>query len=161
MLLRLRLRRLPPPIRCVSGTALSDASPSASVSASGLAPVASAALVRRGFASDGMDAFLEFEREMALKRRKSQVRVCVYVCICVCVSEKERDGVCMAARTDEACGVWDGGWQPPRTSRPERLAPPQKPKDDECCKLDCPNCVMLVYQVDRFDAGRFGVHVSE
>jgi hypothetical protein len=27
------------------------------------------------------------------------------------------------------------------------LTPPVKPKDDECCHLDCPNCVLLVYQV--------------
>lgn len=54
-----------------------------------------------------MDAFMEFEREMALKRRKEN---------------------------------------------PEQFAPtgpltrPVKPKDDECCHLDCPNCVLLVYQ---------------
>ncbi|KAG7391859.1 hypothetical protein PHYPSEUDO_003065 [Phytophthora pseudosyringae] len=67
-------------------------------------------LQQRRFLSDGMDAFMEFEREMALKRRKENV------------------------------------------SAPERfvpvgpLTPPVKPKDDECCHLDCPNCVLLVYQ---------------
>ncbi|KAG2526488.1 hypothetical protein BBO99_00004097 [Phytophthora kernoviae] len=32
------------------------------------------------------------------------------------------------------------------TSSVGPLTPPEKPKDDECCHLDCPNCVLLVYQ---------------
>ncbi|KAL3661475.1 hypothetical protein V7S43_013674 [Phytophthora oleae] len=63
---------------------------------------------QRRFLSDGMDAFMEFEREMALKRRKEN---------------------------------------PDRFLAPVGpLTPPVKPKDDECCHLDCPNCVLLVYQ---------------
>lgn len=54
-----------------------------------------------------MDAFMEFEREMALKRRKEN---------------------------------------PDRFVPVGPLTPPVKPKDDECCHLDCPNCVLLVYQ---------------
>ncbi|EGZ16136.1 hypothetical protein PHYSODRAFT_506940 [Phytophthora sojae] len=54
-----------------------------------------------------MDAFMEFEREMALKRRKEN---------------------------------------PERFVPVGPLTPPVKPKDDECCHLDCPNCVLLVYQ---------------
>ncbi|OWZ21135.1 hypothetical protein PHMEG_0004349 [Phytophthora megakarya] len=54
-----------------------------------------------------MDAFMEFEREMALKRRKENPEQVVPV---------------------------------------GPLTPPVKPKDDECCHLDCPNCVLLVYQ---------------
>ncbi|GAB9467420.1 hypothetical protein Gpo141_00004765 [Globisporangium polare] len=56
-----------------------------------------------------MDAFMEFEREMAIKRMQSQP-------------------------------------QATRLKRAAPLSPPQKPKEDECCKLDCPNCVLLVYQ---------------
>eukprot|EP00644_Phytophthora_capsici_P016841 jgi/Phyca11/576784/estExt2_Genewise1.C_PHYCAscaffold_950077 len=63
---------------------------------------------QRRFLSDGMDAFMEFEREMALKRRKENPD------------------------------------QFPAPVGP--LTPPVKPKDDECCHLDCPNCVLLVYQ---------------
>ncbi|ETN04502.1 hypothetical protein PPTG_15144 [Phytophthora nicotianae INRA-310] len=62
---------------------------------------------QRRFLSDGMDAFMEFEREMALKRRKEN---------------------------------------PEQFAPSGPLTPPVKPKDDECCHLDCPNCVLLVYQ---------------
>ncbi|KAG2764769.1 hypothetical protein PC129_g1637 [Phytophthora cactorum] len=62
---------------------------------------------QRRFLSDGMDAFMEFEREMALKRRKEN---------------------------------------PEKFAPSGPLTPPVKPKDDECCHLDCPNCVLLVYQ---------------
>lgn len=31
------------------------------------------------------------------------------------------------------------------------LTPPIKPKDDECCHLECPNCVLLVYQEKLFE----------
>ncbi|TMW56681.1 hypothetical protein Poli38472_006691 [Pythium oligandrum] len=58
----------------------------------------------RAFSASGMDAFMEFEREMALKRRQTQ----------------------------------------PAPSVP--LEKPIPPKEDECCHLDCPNCVLLVYQ---------------
>lgn len=37
--------------------------------------------------------------------------------------------------------------QATRLKRAAPLSPPEKPKEDECCKLDCPNCVLLVYQV--------------
>lgn len=37
--------------------------------------------------------------------------------------------------------------QAARLKRAAPLSPPEKPKEDECCKLDCPNCVLLVYQV--------------
>ncbi|TYZ60050.1 hypothetical protein PybrP1_007241 [[Pythium] brassicae (nom. inval.)] len=70
---------------------------------------AAAAMGRRAFASHGMDAFMEFEREMALKKRLENP-------------------------------------PPSRRERRAPLSPPEKPKDDECCKLDCPNCVLLVYQ---------------
>ncbi|KAG7388274.1 hypothetical protein PHYBOEH_007911 [Phytophthora boehmeriae] len=60
-----------------------------------------------------MDAFMEFEREMALKRRKEN---------------------------------------PKQFKQPVGpLKPPEKPKDDECCHLDCPNCVLLVYQEKLLD----------
>ena len=28
-----------------------------------------------------------------------------------------------------------------------KLTPPIRPNDDECCGLNCPNCILLVYQV--------------
>ncbi|KAL4144367.1 hypothetical protein PRNP1_013500 [Phytophthora ramorum] len=65
------------------------------------------ALQQRRFLSDGMDAFMEFEREMALKRRKEN---------------------------------------PEQFAPVGPVTPPVKPEDDECCHLDCPNCVLLVYQ---------------
>lgn len=37
--------------------------------------------------------------------------------------------------------------QATRLKRAAPLSPPEKPKEDECCELDCPNCVLLVYQV--------------
>ncbi|KDO35481.1 hypothetical protein SPRG_00328 [Saprolegnia parasitica CBS 223.65] len=54
-----------------------------------------------------MDAFMEFERELAKKRRAEQ---------------------------------------PPQAPKTLRLEPPVKPQDDDCCNLNCPNCVLLVYQ---------------
>ncbi|CAH0490318.1 unnamed protein product [Peronospora farinosa] len=54
-----------------------------------------------------MDAFMDFEREMALKRQKAN---------------------------------------PEKFAPVGPLTPPVKPEDDECCHLDCPNCVLLVYQ---------------
>jgi hypothetical protein len=58
----------------------------------------------------GMNAFMEFEREMAKKRLQANIP---------------------SSQLD--------------LNMP--LEPPIKPKDDECCHLDCPNCVLLVYQV--------------
>ncbi|OQS05379.1 hypothetical protein THRCLA_02478 [Thraustotheca clavata] len=54
-----------------------------------------------------MDAFLEFERELA---RKKQAK------------------------------------KPLEAPKTFRLEPPIKPKDDECCNSNCPNCILLVYQ---------------
>ncbi|CAI5747171.1 unnamed protein product [Peronospora destructor] len=62
---------------------------------------------QRRFLVDGMDAFMDFEREMALKRRKAH---------------------------------------PEKFASVGPLTPPVEPDDDECCHLDCPNCVLLVYQ---------------
>ncbi|CAI5703059.1 unnamed protein product [Peronospora effusa] len=62
---------------------------------------------QRRFLVDSMDAFMDFEREMALKRQKAN---------------------------------------PEKFAPVGPLTPPVKPEDDECCHLDCPNCVLLVYQ---------------
>ncbi|CAH0476541.1 unnamed protein product [Peronospora belbahrii] len=62
-----------------------------------------------------MDAFMEFEREMARKRQQ-KMNASVY--------------------DDLPKTIAPGG----------RLTPPVKPDDDECCHLDCPNCVLVVYQ---------------
>ncbi|OQR97608.1 hypothetical protein ACHHYP_10209 [Achlya hypogyna] len=61
----------------------------------------------RGQCSLSMDAFMEFERELARKRRAEQ---------------------------------------PPQAPKTLRLQPPVKPADGDCCNLNCPNCVLLVYQ---------------
>uniref|UniRef100_M4BT80 Sulfite reductase [NADPH] flavoprotein alpha-component-like FAD-binding domain-containing protein n=1 Tax=Hyaloperonospora arabidopsidis (strain Emoy2) TaxID=559515 RepID=M4BT80_HYAAE len=63
----------------------------------------------RSFASDGMQAFLELERELARKRQRPDPKV-----------------------------VLTGP-----------LTPPDEPDEDECCHLDCPNCVHLIYQERR------------
>ncbi|EQC39366.1 hypothetical protein SDRG_03569 [Saprolegnia diclina VS20] len=54
-----------------------------------------------------MEAFMEFERELARKRRAEQ---------------------------------------PPQAPKTLRLQPPVQPQDGDCCNLNCPNCVLLVYQ---------------
>uniref|UniRef100_A0AAV1UG83 NADPH--hemoprotein reductase n=1 Tax=Peronospora matthiolae TaxID=2874970 RepID=A0AAV1UG83_9STRA len=60
----------------------------------------------RSFSSDGMQAFLELERELTRKRRQPD----------------------------------------PKVVSTGPLTPPDEPDEDECCHLDCPNCVHLIYQ---------------
>ncbi|KAF0697412.1 Aste57867_11892 [Aphanomyces stellatus] len=60
----------------------------------------------RAVASFSMDAFLDFERDLARKKRAAA---------------------------------------PPQPPKRTRLEPPRKPLDGECCDLNCPNCVLLVY----------------
>ncbi|CAK4079718.1 unnamed protein product [Aphanomyces euteiches] len=81
-------------------------------------------IARRGAACYSMDAFLEFERELARKKR----------------AEK-----------------------PPQPPRIPRLEPPREPLPDECCNLNCPNCVLLVYNeqlLEYEDSIRWAAHTE-
>lgn len=93
--------------------------------------------------SSGMDAFMEFEREMAMKRRREQVGALLRVlhgdwARLLMVGD-------VAGQAEQA-----GASKAPAPAVP--LTPPVKPGDDECCHLNCPNCVLLVYYVRQSDA---------